>query len=610
MFEEFLAAALKRMGIEPPDPIPLRSIPLPREWGSATTLAFELARKGAEKRLIALPTDLSKKGRKEEEKRILQEETGALAADLAKELERMSLPGVREVRAEGGYVNLFYDPVSMGHSVISEILHNGSNLGKGKGTLTLRDPQHPWTIMRPLFKKDLTVMVEYSQPNTHKEFHIGHLRNVVLGDAIADLLDHAGYKVVRANYIGDVGAHTMKFLWGHINLFRGEIPVSDRGRWLGKVYSAAVEADPPEEEIRKLHQRWEQGDTEIRRLWGLGREWSIEEFEKIYEELGVHFDVVFYESELEDEAKEIAAYLLDAGIAKIDNGAIVVDIDERAGTKDEFKGMVILRSDGTTLYQTKDLALARRKFKDHKVDTSLYVVAADQSFYFKQIFKILDLMDFEHTFHCVHIPYELVNIESAKMSSREGNVINYWDFRDEMERRALEIVTTKNPDMPIDKAKTIAKEVALGASKFSMLSLDNTRVMNFDWDQALNFEGQAAPYIQYSYARSLRLLEGFEPEMAPKGFSEGLDAHEIILIRHLSEFEFALKEATSTFSPHIFCRYLLDLCKAFSDFYHNCPVLSAPDEYTKRKRQSIVYGFVTVVKLGFGLLKVVLPEEM
>jgi len=503
-----------------------------------------------------------------------------IAKDIA---ENIKLPeGIERAETSGGYINFFFDRIYFSKKTVEIIIGEGNLYGKGE-------------------KKKEKVMVEYSQPNTHKSFHIGHLRNVCLGDALANIMEFSGYDTVRANYIGDVGAHVAKCLWGYMKFYDGVVPDHNKGDFLGKVYSESdnklKESEEYQEEYKVVLKNLYEEDKRTMDVWNMTREWSLEEFNRIYKELGVNFDIFLYESEVKNEGTKIARELLDKGVAKNKEGAVIVDLKEFG--LDEF---VILRSDGTALYSTKDLALAERKFQDFRIDLSLYVVGSEQKFYFKQLFKTLELMGFSQAKKCYHLSYELVMLEEGKMSSREGNVVLYSELKDVVKKEALNQVRERN----ISNADSISEIVTLGALKYSMMKDNNKRII-FNWKKALDFEGDTAPYIQYAHARASSILNKIG-DLNLQFEIEDLNEKEYKMVSLLSEFPEVVERASVDYRPDFVSNYVYDVAKCFNEFYHECHVLNA--ETNKDFRASIVKATKIVLSNALGLLGIKAPEEM
>ena len=503
-----------------------------------------------------------------------------IAKDIA---ETIVLPkGIEKAETTGGYINFFFDRKYFSKETIKKIIIDDKNYGKGG-------------------KKKEKVMVEYSQPNTHKSFHIGHLRNVCLGDSLSNIMEFSGYETVRSNYIGDVGAHVAKCIWGYMKFYDGIIPKENKGDFLGKVYSEAdkklKESEEYQEEYKTVLKNLYDEDKRTMEIWSMTRQWSLEEFNRIYDELGVNFDIFLYESEVKEEGTKIARELLEKSIATNKDGAVIVDLKEFG--LDEF---VILRSDGTALYSTKDLALAKRKFEDFKIDLSLYVVGSEQKFYFKQLFKTLELMGFSQAKRCYHLSYELVMLEEGKMSSREGNVVLYSELKEFVKKEALNQVRERN----ISNAENISEIVTIGALKYSMMKDNNKRII-FNWKKALDFEGDTAPYIQYAHARAssiLNKIDGLKLEFD----IDYLNEKEYKLLFMLSEFPEIVHKASVDYRPDYVSNYVYDIAKCFNEFYHECHVLNA--ETNKDFRIALVKSTKIVLRNSLNLLGIKAPEEM
>ncbi|RPJ51058.1 MAG: arginine--tRNA ligase, partial [Chloroflexi bacterium] len=385
--------------------------------------------------------------------------------------------GFSQVEATRGYLNLYYASSEYARRVIDEIMEQGKAYGCGP-------------------KRGEQLMVEFSQPNTHKAMHVGHLRSAILGDVVARILECAGYDVVRANYPGDIGLHVVKWLWNYMKYHNGERPEKDITQWMGTMYAEAnrrletntelrkklQEENTPESlkqlaetpnvevEIRALYGRWDKRDPEVVALWQETRQWSLDGFNDLYDQLDIRFDRYYFNSMAEHPGKEVVNELIAKGIAQDERpeGPVIVKIDEKLGLKNEkYRVLVVLRSDGTALYATEDLALAKIKFGDYPdMIKSLYIVDVRQSLHFQQVFKTLDLAGYPWAERCQHIPYELVNLPgNVVMASREGTVVLLEDLLREATRRALEVVEQKNPDLSAEQKMATARAVGLGAIK-------------------------------------------------------------------------------------------------------------------------------------------------
>lgn len=405
--------------------------------------------------------------------------------------------GFSRVEAVNGYLNLYFSTAAYARRVVDEAVEKGASFGAGSA----KGPQ---------------LMVEFSHPNTHKAFHVGHLRGTILGDALCRILEFAGHEVIRANYPGDMGLHVIRWLWGYLNFHNGEEPETDITNWMGTVYADAVrrlEEDPDlEAEVRAVYARWDRGEPGIVELWKRTRQWSLDGFNQLYDALDIRFDVYYFNSQEEEAGKEIVEELVSGGIAtdeRAQGGAVLVKIDEKLGlTKELYRTAVVLRSDGTALYATEDLALTLHKFRDYPgLARSIYVVDVRQSLHFTQVFKILEIAGFEEARKSLHVSYELVTLPgNVVMSSREGTVVLLEDLIREATTRAHAVVKEKNPALTEQQMRSVAKAVGLGALKYPMLARENTRLVTFDWESALDFSGQAAVYVQYAQVRCNSIL--------------------------------------------------------------------------------------------------------
>lgn len=716
--------ALVMYGVDPSVRIELRPIPFEGTWGFATSISYQLASSQVRAGEIT---------KAEVPDRVIQ-----ISEQLAHLIKNIG--GFQKVEAIKGYVNLYFNISEYAKELVIRVLREKESFGQGS-------------------QKKERVMVEYSQPNTHKAFHVGHLRNVCLGSSLYNILTFAGFDTVGANYIGDIGSHVIKCLWAYKKFYSGQEPETQRGRWLGQIYSEAdirlgfrkevesllnrtisnsnnqfkvflqdqvvtnkipqLDADKllgylnpmlsetrvDEEgvtgsiqgkdertgvldkhfdsiwnwigetiksnntktelvdeynelnqhvdwwsevvlwnsEIKSLFREWEDKNPELMALWERTKAWSMEEFLEIYKKLGVEFDIWFYESQVEEEGKLIVDDMVVKGIAEDlrPSGPVLVRIDEQLRKKPEFihderernnllsgkdiyRSALILRSDGTSLYSTKDLSLARRKFEDYKVERSIHVVDVRQSMYFQQVFKILEIWGFKQAQKCYHLAYEIVTLPDGTMSSRAGKIVLFEDFFQEALDRAYKVVAEKNPSLDNAKKREIAQVVAIGAIKYSMLSRDNNRMIVFNFDEALNYEGQAAPYIQYACARASRILEKANLDItdlkidfshlqiasSPSANSPE-NVAELNLLSMISKFPSVVEDAAQSYKPALLCGYLFELAQSFSNFYHQCDVLRGDIPIRiKNSRLALTQASRQTIANGLRLLGISAPEVM
>jgi len=521
-------------------------------------------------------------------------------AELVKD--QIDVPGLSRVEAVKGYLNLYFDTHEYTRRLVDGVLEGKERFGCGPAT-------------------GLRVMIEFSHPNTHKSFHVGHLRGTILGDSLCRILEFAGNEVVRANYPGDMGMHVIKWLWGYLKFHNGEEPATDITRWMGEVYAEAahrIEENPDlEAELRSLYTRWDQRDPEIVALWERTREWSLEGFRQMYAALDVRFDVYYFNSQEEKPGKEVVEELVRRGIATDERGqggAVIVKIDEVLGLdKEQFRTAVVLRSDGTALYATEDLALTLHKFHDYPdLAKSVYVVDVRQSLHFTQVFKILEIAGHAEAQKCSHVSYELVTLPgNVVVSSREGTVVLLEDLLREATTRARAEAHKKNPALSEAQLESVAKAVGLGALKYPMLARENTKMVTFDWQTALDFNGQAAPYIQYAHVRCNSILRkaGGLPEEGGSTFDYELNPAEIQLIDMLSRFPGEVQRAAAEYKPLAIASCAYDIAKAFAGFYDACPVVQAEPQ-VRAGRLRIVATTKQTLANALNLLGIQAPEVM
>ncbi len=557
-------------------------IPFSGQWGISTSF-FQLAAE-----------EMRQTGKKVAVPLRAQELAQAVASCLG------TPSGFARLEAVRGYLNLFFSTAEYARRVIDTVLEQKETYGRAE-------------------RRHQRVMVEFSQPNTHKAFHVGHLRSAILGDVLCRMLDAAGYDVVRVNYPGDIGMHVVRWLWNYMKFHRGERPEKDITQWMGKLYAEAtrrLEENPElDAEVRAVYTRWDQRDPEVVSLWEETRQWSLDGFNVLYDQLGIHFDRYYFQSMVEQAGKQVVEELIARGIAQDERPTdpVIVKIDELLGSKDEkYRVMVALRSDSTALYATEDLALAIRKFNDYPdLVKSFYVVDVRQSLHFQQVFKTLEIAGFPWANRCQHVPYELVNLPgNVVMASREGTVVLLEDLIREATNRALEIVEQKSPELDAAQKQAIAQAVGIGAIKYPMLSRENTKRVTFDWQAAMKINGQASPYIQYAYVRTGSILRkaGFpETKSLQPGYE--LSPEEVELINTISRIPDEILQAAKDLGPLNLANLVFDLARVFNDFYDKCPVLKAKKP-VRQLRLRLVEATRYAIGNVLGILGITAPQAM
>lgn len=576
-----------------PDSVEWVPIPFRSQWGFGTAACFQIAaaeaRGGDEVNVPSRARELS--------------------AQFSENLE--PLEGFESITAENGYINLYINTSDYSERVTDTVLQLGEAYGAG-------------------LKKDDIVMVEYAQPNTHHSFHIGHARNAILGESLARLVAFAGYPTIRASYPGDIGLGVITCIWAYDKFHRGKEPegVLERGQWLAKIYTEATrlvtktegETDAERErrklydqERRELYQKWDAGDPEVLNLWRETRKWSLDELDAILEILDIDIDVFFFESDVDEPSKAIVEELIAQGLAEDErpDGPVLVKIDEKLGhEKEQYRTAVILRSDGTTLYSTKDLALAKVKFEQYDVDRSIYVVDVRQSLHFQQVFKILELWGFEQASKCFHLAYGLVTLPEGAMSSRAGNVVFFMDVLSEAERRVASVIAEKNPNLEEQVRQQVVRQIGLGALQYSMLAVDNNKDFVFDWDEALSFDGQSAPYIQNAHVRANSILQRANTFPDSASFLYEMGPTEVELIDTISQFPATVQRAADDYKPLVMATYAYKLARAFHLFYHAARVIQAENDEVRSSRIRLTAAAKQTLANSLSLLGIAAPAAM
>ena len=522
-----------------------------------------------------------------------------IASDLAEKLQNYILPNApfTQIQARGPYLNFTVSSSALAEVVLPDIFHGNY-------------------FKKPSSIKRERVMIEYSQPNTHKGFHVGHLRNVALGDSLCRIYLYNGYDVVGANYIGDIGSHIAKCLWYLKNYNTEEPPENFTGEWLGEMYANAVrKLDATEgqekisfqEELSQMLRKIDEKDEEIFHEWETTREWSMKDFHEIYEWLDVKFDHFFYESEVDEEAKQIVIEGEKNGIFKKSEGAIGIDLEEEG-----LGFFMLLKSDGNTLYSTKDLALARQKFDNFDVKRSIYVVGSEQTLHFKQVFATLKRMGYKQAKQCIHLPYALVMLPDGKMSSREGNVILFSKLRKEI----IESIKSTHleehcKDWSRKELDDTSHKIAVAAIKYGMLNQDSNKNIVFSMDDWLVSEGDTGTYLVYAYVRIRSIGRKISRDVSPNvDFSLFKHPNEKKLLRQMLDFNKTVFNAGEQFKPSMLARMLFEISKDFSRAYNTCSVMHAETEQLQSARLLLFHCVAETLQQGLNLLGITPPERM
>ena len=508
-----------------------------------------------------------------------------IAATIA---EGLDAPCVARAEAVNGYLNIFLDGKALGEKVVCEVREKGDKYGA------------------PDFGKGKTVVLDYSSPNVAKPFHIGHLGTTVIGHSLKKLHEFAGYSCVGINYLGDWGTQFGKLIvayrkWGNKELIEeGGI---DKLVELYVKFHEAAEADPSlNDEARAEFRKLELNDEDNIALWKWFVEISLAEYKKTYAQLDIEFDSYKGESFYTDKMPAQVQKLRDMGIMKIDDGASIVDLEEYG-----MPPCLILKRDGSTLYPTRDIAAAVYRKQTYDFDKAIYVTSAGQSLHFAQWFKVVELMGYDWFDKLVHVPYGTVSINGEKLATRTGNVILLRDLFATAIEKVAAIMEEKNPNL--EGKEKIAEQIGVGAVVFYYLSNNRIRDINFVMEDALSFEGNTGPYVQYTYARTCSVLSksGSYDKTAELCITTPEEAE---LIKVLARFEEHVCDAIETYEPMVITRYILDVAGAYNRFYHNCSILGAENEQIKNTRLALTEAAKTVLGNAFGLICLAKTEKV
>lgn len=501
---------------------------------------------------------------------------------------------IKDVRALGPYLNIFISEKELAANTLTEIKQEGKNFG------------------RAMREKPDSLMIEYSNGNTHKEYHVGHLRNLFFGASLSKLLSFAGHKVIPVSYINDFGIHVAKTLWAwetSVDEKKWQEDIrqgANKGQILGSVYTAAsneLDKNPEKKgEVSAIMKEIESRQGEYYKLWQETRQWSINYFANIYKKLDIKFDHIFYESEVIEKGIGLVDKLLEQKILTRSQGAIVADLSAY-----DLGVLPVIRTDGTALYATADLALAHEKFTKYKIDESIYVVDLRQSLYFKQLAKIFELAQSDYKIS--HLTYDYVTLKSGMMASRSGNIISYDYILSEATLRAKQEVSQRHDDWNEEKIDLTADSLAKSALRFEMLKVGREKVILFDIEEALRFDGYTAAYLQYTGARLASILRKAKAETIAIDYGLLDNLKEKQLMIKLQKFSEVVLLAAEKRDPSLIARYLFDLGQLFNDYYHSVPIIKE-EPSLRAARLNLIVSVQRVLKNAFDILGLDYLEEM
>ncbi len=478
------------------------------------------------------------------------------------------------------------------------------------------------------------VMVEYSSPNTNKPLHLGHLRNILLGSSLSNILAACGNRVVKTNIVNDRGIHICKSMLAWKKYFDGATPESTgkKGDHLvGDCYVAfdqhfkaevkelmakgmtedeAKAASSLMAEAREMLRLWEEGDSEVRALWEKMNQWVYDGFDVSYRRMGVGFDKIYYESKTYLDGKAKVLEGLEKGLLyKKEDGSVWADL-----TAEGLDHKLLLRSDGTSVYMTQDIGTAKQRFDDYAIDRMIYVVGNEQNYHFQVLSILLDRLGFKWGKDLVHFSYGMVELPEGKMKSREGTVVDADDLMADMVATAKEVADQagKLDGLSDEEKAEIAEIVGLGALKYFLLKVDPRKNMTFNPRESIDFNGNTGPFIQYTYARIRSVLRRAAAEGLDKGDYSAVEPNEkeITLIQRLSDFPSLVAEAGRSCSPALIANYVYDLVKEYNQFYHDCSILREEDAAVRSLRLALSDAVAKTIRTGMGLLGIRVPERM
>ncbi|MBM7320926.1 arginine--tRNA ligase [Streptococcus suis] len=508
----------------------------------------------------------------------------AIAADI---VEKLDTTGFENVVATGPYINFFLDKAAISHQVLTDVItekdqYGQLNIGQGRN-----------------------VTIDMSSPNIAKPFSVGHLRSTVIGDALANIHEKLGYKPIRINHLGDWGKQFGMLivaykLWGDKAAVEAD-PISELLKLYVRINAEAEEKPELDEEARQWFKKLEDGDPEAHELWQWFRDESLVEFNRIYDKLDVTFDSYNGEAFYNDKMDEGIQILEEKGLLQESKGARIVDLESY-----NLPPALIMKTDGATLYITRDMATAMYRKRTYDFVKSIYVVGQEQINHFKQLKAVLKEMDFDWSDDMTHITFGLVTKDKKKLSTRKGNIILLEPTLDEAISRALTQIEAKNPDL--ENKEEVAHAVGVGAVKFYDLKTDRDNGYDFDLEAMVSFEGETGPYVQYAYARIQSILRKANFVPSAENDYKLADAESWDIIKHIQNFSNVVERAGDKFDPSLIAKYAINLAQAFNKYYAHTRILDESPE--RDSRLALAYATGLVLKEALRLLGVKAPEKM
>lgn len=518
--------------------------------------------------------------------KVMRKAPNMISLDIA---EKINQDGFEKVEALGPYINFFLDKADFSEGIIEKVLTEGDSYGSGDEG------------------ENKKVIVEFSSPNIAKPFHVGHLFTTAIGNSLYKILKFDGYSPERINHLGDWGTQFGKLIyaykhWGNEEALEQE-PIKELLRIYVKFHDEASKNPSLDDEGRMYFKKLEEGHEEEVALWTRFKDVSLKEFNKIYDILNVDFDSWAGESFYNDKLTDVVDFLTERKVLEESNGAKVVMLDEY-----NMPPCLVVKSDGASIYATRDLAAARYRKEHYNFDKCIYVVGKDQILHFKQVFKTLELAGEDWAKDCVHIPFGVVKFADKKLSTRKGDVVLLEDLLTGAVDNAKRLIEEKNPNLA--NKDEVAKKIGIGAIVFTYLKNSREKDITFNWQEMLSFDGDTAPYVQYAYARANSIIKKAGEVTVEPNFAKINSKEEFELAKTLNEFHKVILIAIDKLEPSVITRYAVDVAKAFNKFYNSHSVLNVEDEGLKSARLALIKATAQVIKNALSLISVDVVEEM
>lgn len=507
-----------------------------------------------------------------------------IASDIA---EQINMENFESVEAVGPYINVFLKRENVGNTLVNQVLteendYGSQNIGNGEA-----------------------MTIDMSSPNIAKPMSMGHLRSTVIGNAIANLAEKTGYNAVRINHLGDWGTQFGKLIvaykkWGDEEKVKVD-PINELVKLYVDFHEKAEEDPELDDEARAAFKKLEDGDQEMFELWSWFKEESIKEFQKVYDMLNIEFDSFNGEAFYNDKMQNVIDELEEKGITKIDQGATIVDLEE-----ENLPPALIKKSDGATLYVTRDLAAAIYRHNTYNFSKNVYVVGNEQSVHFKQLKAVLNKLGYDWYSEMTHVPFGLITLNGKKLSTRKGKIVLLEQVLNDAIDLASEQINAKNPALP--NKEQVAHQVGVGAVVFHDLKTDRMNNFDFNLKDIVQFEGETGPYVQYTYARSMSMMRKYNKDISAETIVNLNDAYSWEIIKKIADYSRIVENAIQRFEPSVVAKYVIQLAQQFNKYYANVRILNEDNQL--ESRMALVKAVTIVIKDALSLLGVEAPEEM